>query len=319
MNRQESDLSSPKLLHLPQRGDGNAANTLKSSQQLANDWLAGLDDFDPMPDNQISDCLLGLPFLDAAEKDRAQWIMASQPVSTWLALNESRILNIRSETAPTEIVNALSFSAATLAFSLSKATGFPILSFFCGLRRKDSRENSASGPKAVRKSLNGQLLKFILQKRPSADMSFLERKKLMEKSRGKSKYATELFRQLLGALPEKDVVFIIVDSPSRLGGTGKHRCHDLVKEISLLVKEMPQLIIKVLITDAMPGSPTRDIAQLTLYVPDEVDGERNDIHAVALDPQRLAVIERFTSRHRERSASPEEQSSEDSSSDSDSD
>lgn len=272
-----------------------------------------------MPDTHISNCLLDLPSLDAEEKDKAQWIMASHPVGTWLALNGSQVLNIRPETAPNEIVNAMSFSAATLAFSLAKATEFPVLSFFCSLRRKDSRDNSVSGPKAVRKSLNGQLLRFISQKRPDADLSFLERKKLMDKSKGKSKYAMELFRGLLGALPERDVVFIILDSLSRLGGTDRERGHDLVRELCALVKELPQLIIKVLITDAMPGSPIRDLAHLALYVPDEIDGDRNDSHAIDLDPHKFTVIERFKTRHKERSANSDMESSDDSSSEDESD
>lgn len=256
--------------------------------------------------------------MDAAEKDKAQWIMASKPVSTWLALDRSQILNIRPETAPIDIVNTLSFSAATLAFTLAKATEFPVLSFFSGFRRKGSRENSASGPKAVRKSLNAQLLKFIVAKRPSADLAFLERKKLMEKSRGKSKYAKELFRQLLESLPKQDVVFIVLDSLSRLGGTDREGGHDLVREMHALVKEMQHIVIKVLVTDAMPGSPIRDLAHLTLYVPDEIDGERQDSHAMTLDSQRLGVIERFQTRQRERSVSAEEDSSGVSSSDDDS-
>ena len=234
--------------------------------------------------------------MDPAEKDRAQWIVASDAVSKWLAPGKSQILNVRSETAPPDLVNALSFSAATLAFSLAEATNCPVLSFFCGLRRKDSRENAYSGARAVRKSLNGQLLKFIVSKRPLTDLASLERENFMEKSRSKSKYAMELLRELLEALPEDDAIFIILDSFSRLGGDDKEKDgNDLMKALAELIKEKPRRVIKILVTDAMPSCPIQHLADHTLFVPDDVDGWRDNSNNIVLDKQKLDFMERFKS------------------------
>jgi hypothetical protein len=266
----------------------------QKAKELATTWLSNLADFDPMPDKQISYCLKGLTLLDPAEKDRAQWIMASDAVGNWLAPGKSAILNIRSETAPPDLVNALSCSAATLAVSLTEATGCPVLSFFCSLRRKESRENAHSGARAVRKSLNGQLLKYIINKRRKTDLSFLENEDLMEKSRSKSKYAMDLLRKSITALPEDDGVFVILDSFSRLGGDDKEKDgNDLLNGLVKLVEEMPRRVIKILVTDAMPNSPMRDLADINLYVPDDVDGWRDDHQNISLDVKKLAFMERF--------------------------
>lgn len=246
-------------------------------EQLIDTWLSGLDDFDPMPENQVSECMSGVSNLTLEERDRVQWIMASDVINDWLKLTESQVLNVRAETAPIELVNALSFTAATLAFTVEKTTNYAVLSFFCGLRRNDSRANADSGPKAILKSFNGQLLKFISKKRPTSDLSFLKNETLMKKSRGRSKYAKELFRKLLETLPENDVVFVVLDSFSRLGGSDKDAAKgdELIEELSALVTEMP-LVIKVLVTDALPSCRIKDSANLTLDVPDDVDGLRTE-------------------------------------------
>lgn len=293
--------------------------SIETMEKLIKTWLSGLDNFDPMPENQISECMSGISNLTLEERDRVQWIMASDVINDWLKLTESRMLNVRAETAPIELVNALSFTAATLAFTIEKTTNYAVLSFFCGLRRNDSRTNADSGPKAILKSFNGQLLKFIMKKRPTSDLSFLKNKTLMKKSRGRSKYAKELFRKLLEALPENDVVFVILDSFSRLGGPDKDAAKgdEIIEELSALVIEMP-LVIKVLVTDALPSCPIKDSAHLMLDVPDDVDGWHNDIDLTALEQKKIAVIDEFRLRQEKGYFSSQEEESSDSSSDSDS-
>lgn len=295
--------------------------SIEIMEQLIDTWLSGLGDFDPMPEKQISECMSGISNLTLEERDRVQWIMASDVLNDWLKLTESRMLNVRAETAPMELVNALSFSAATLAFTIEKTTNYAVLSFFCGLRRNDSRANADSGLKAILKSFNGQLLKFIMKKRSTSDLSFLKNESLMKKSRGRSKYAKELFRKLLEALPNNDVVFVILDSFSRLGGPDKDavKGDELIEELSALVIEMP-LVIKVLVTDALPSCPIKDLAHLTLDVQDDVDGWHNDIDLTALEQKKIAVIDEFRLRQEKGYfSSQEEESSSDSSSGSDSD
>lgn len=275
--------------------------SLDVHKELVDGWLSRLGEFDPMPKKQIAECLADFASLDLQERDRAQWILASDEVKSWLELSESQILNIQADTAPDELANALSFSAATLAFALERATNFAVLSFFCGLRSNDSRESEDSGPKAIRTSLNGQLLKFMADNRQTEDQSFLENKKLMKRSRRKSKYSAQLFREQCRALPEKDVVFVILDSFSRLGGEREDEADGdkLIEELGEMVREMRHLVIKVLVTDAMPQCPIKDLADVTLDVPDDVDGWANDVDSIVLDEETLAVVEQSRKRQKQ--------------------
>lgn len=320
LDRREIEMP-PSTAIIDRRISGNAALSREKTDEFIDRWFSGLGAFDPMPEKQISECLTGLAGLDLDERDKVQWIIASEPLTAWLTSSESQILHIQAETAPFALVNALSFSAATLAFTLTKTTNFAVLSFFCGLRRNDSRENADSGPKAIYKSLNGQLLRYIQNKRQMADLSFLEQKKVMRLSRDRSKYAKQLFRELLGALDENDVVVVILDSFSRLGevDADKGNGDEVIEELAKLIKELPQLVIKVLVTDAMPSCSIRELANLKLHVPDKVDGWRNDINMRTFDQQTVAIVEQFRSREEEGYSSSEEDDSSVPSSEEDSD
>ena len=128
------------------------------------------------------------------------------------------------------------------------------------------------------------MLRFILDRRSDADLAFFQDEKLMKKSRSRSRYAKKLFRELLGALPEGDVVYMILDSFSRLGGRpgDKDKSDDIIKELTALKSEVPDLIMKILVVDAMPDCPVIRQSDLTLEVPDDVDGWKNDVVLVRL-------------------------------------
>ncbi|SPO05930.1 uncharacterized protein DNG_08619 [Cephalotrichum gorgonifer] len=270
---------------------------IEQMAELANTWLSRLGEFDPLSERHISECMSGVSKLSPEEKDQVQWLMAEDALTDWLRLTDSRLLSIQAESAPVNLFNAMSFTAATLAFTLGTTTDYAVLSFFCGLRTNDSRDIADSGPKAVLKSLNGQLLSFITSKRQTADLSFLEGKKLMKKSRKTWEYAMKLFRKLLGALPDGDVVFVILDSFSRLVGTGRdaEKGNELIEELHALTKKMP-LVIKVLVTDALPKCPVKKLADKTIYVLDDVDGWKNDFSTSMLEEKKKAVIDEFRDR-----------------------
>lgn len=288
----------------------DALPTQDATRELAASWLSELGSFEPMPEKHIKELLSGLSDLSIEEKDQLHWILASDTVGQWLGATESSLLYLSAETPPDELVNALSFSAATLALTLAGASDMPVLSFFCGLRRNDSRDNSISGPKALRKSLNGQLLKFILDRRPDAELAFFQDQSLMERSRSRSKYAKKLFHELLGALPEDNIVYIILDSFSRLGGMPGDRdmSDDIIKEMAALKSEFPDLVMKILVVDAMPDCPVVSLADLPLEVPDEVDGWKNDVDLNLLDQGNRDAIKQLSKR-RAKGKSRDEESS----------
>lgn len=198
-------------------------------EQLVDTWFEGLSDFDPAPDKHITECLFRLEDLNLEEQDQAQWIMNSDEVYDWLTRTESCVLEISAETAPDGLINPMWFTDAMLAVTLANMKDCPVLSFFCGLRRNESLDEQDSGPTAVLNSLNGQLLKFILQKRPTVDLSFLEEDKYRHKSKKKPKYGSALFKKLVSSLPEKDAVHSagLVPTNFRRHGTGRQdHCDD---------------------------------------------------------------------------------------------
>jgi len=254
----------------------------------------------------------------------------------------SSVLEIHGESAPSEILNSLSFTSATLALSLSRAVDAPVLSFFCRLRSKHSRNAGDSGPMALWKALNGQLVSFILERRKGAvDLSFLgKNKKIMEQSTTELKWGRKLFEKLVGALSQsqpqnkrkqkqkqkqKEVIFIIIDSFSRLGGDSKDlvRGEELLQQLAGMISETAtaaddKIVIKLLVTDTLPSCRVRRLADLSLRVPDEPDGWRNGVSVRYLEERREEMVGRFL-EERGGEEEEEEDSDEDDSSEEDSD
>ncbi|KAK4220781.1 hypothetical protein QBC38DRAFT_513879 [Podospora fimiseda] len=241
------------------------------SRKLVDVWLSGLGDFDPMSMKHIDQCLKGFSQLSTVDMDRTQWILASKELQDWFSPKTSQVLDVHSETAPDKLVNPLSFSAATLAFSLARATDFT-------------------------------LLKFIIEKRQTVNLSFLGKTKVTENT----------------SLPERDVVFIIIESLYRLGGEIS-KGDELVHSLLQLKERMCHLTIKILVTDSFPSSPIRKSADLTLYVPDDVDGWRNWVDSSYLEEHSVGVINQFVSEQGEISEDESDANSSSSSSDSESD
>ncbi|KAK3369282.1 hypothetical protein B0T24DRAFT_580206 [Lasiosphaeria ovina] len=303
LNRREME---PTSASAPKRTGSGVLFSLDKSKELVDTWLSGLGDFDPMPEAYINECLSSFPRMSPKEMDRAQWIMASDKVDLWLAPAASRILDLHSETAPEEQANALSFTAATLAFSLARAADFPVISYFCRTRAKGNRSPADSSVLALWNSLNGQLLKFMIARRQTADLSFLGRSKLITKSQTKPKYAAKLFAEVLAALPEKDALFIIIDSFSHFASTGTDvaKGNELLSELAALTTKLPQLVIKLLVTDALPSCQIRKLSELTLRIPDDVDGWQSGISWRHLEERKTTMIGQFVKR-REQSSNGE--------------
>ncbi|KAI8178932.1 hypothetical protein K4K48_011830 [Colletotrichum sp. SAR 10_66] len=140
--------------------------------------------------------------------------------------------------------------------------------------------------------LNGQLLKHVLQKRPGVDLSLLqqENKRLMKKSTQKPKYAVKLFRGLLELLEDDDVVFIILDSWSRLLGD-RMEADKVIEKLSQNTKDASHLTIKILVLDPLPSDSIHESAHSVLYVPDEIDGWKNDVSLSLLKASNERMVE----------------------------
>ncbi|KAF5505064.1 hypothetical protein CGCS363_v004344 [Colletotrichum siamense] len=279
---------------LPKRRQGDLEVRIpEQNNRIVEEWYESLQDFDPSPEKHVTECMrAGLGRLTLEDREKSQWIMSTPEVSNWLRLDESNILCVRAENAPDGLYHPLSFTAALLTETLQRSTEFPVLSFFCGIRTNEKFDRVLCGPLAVLNSLNGQLLKHFSQKRPGVDLSLLqqENKRLMKKSTQKPKYAVKLFRGLLELLEDDDVVFIILDSWSRLLGD-RMEADKVIEKLSQNTKDASHLTIKILVLDPLPSDSIHESAHSVLYVPDEIDGWKNDVSLSLLKASNERMVE----------------------------
>ncbi|KAK1831940.1 hypothetical protein QBC39DRAFT_349778 [Podospora conica] len=265
------------------------------NSELAEKWFAGLGTFKPLSEAHIKDYLDGFPQLSPKEMDRMQWVINSANLSSWIPPKRSCILEAHSESAPSEVMNCLSFVTATMASMLAEKTDSVVLSCFCDKRARASFDSANSGPMAVWNSLNGQLLKAMASQKQTPYLDFLERKRLMNRSQTDPKYARALLKEMLAALPEGSVVYIMIDLFSRTNrrATDIPKGEELIQDLVKLTRRMTRLVIKLLVTGALPTCSIRKDADLNLFVPDEVDGWQNGVSLRSLDSQKKAMIEKF--------------------------
>ncbi|KAF5661964.1 hypothetical protein FCIRC_11662 [Fusarium circinatum] len=280
------------------------------NKELVSDWLKGLGDFDPTPYKHIAQLLPMLGDLEPDEKDKFEWILKSDELQQWQRSTYSTILDVRPEDSPEEDNNALSLASAIIQSSLEAVENILVMGFFCGLRTTDSRHPDDSGPMALLNSLNGQFVKFLAEKRESADMKFMGQGKMRRKSRAEPKYALQFLGECLRCLPEREIVVIIIDGFSRLTGN-KETGHRIIKKLCQMVTEYSDIVIKILITDALSTCPSKDLATHSLYVPNEIDGDRNDVDAEVLRAENRACISDFQDK-RQKEGEGAAESSEDS-------
>lgn len=209
--------------------------------------------------------------LALGEQDRVQYIMGCQQFQDWLSKPRSSTLCIRAETAPEDIVNFMSVSTAVIALTLGGSTGFIVLTCFCSLRKKASLLERDSGALGIAKALIGQLLKIMLKKQLLVDLPLHPDDKLWTKSTESFKYSCALLRKLMASMPSGHVVFVLLDSVSRISGD-KSLVDDVAKMILGVCRRNPSIVIKLLVTDSVASSSIWKMADYSLHVPDDVDG-----------------------------------------------
>jgi hypothetical protein len=243
----------------------------ESNTRVASKWLKGLRGFtyDPMID--MKDCLEHIELLDSDEKDISQCILRSEQLTDWLQEKQSSILEIDLQTPPASLNNPLSFTSALFATTLRNTAQFPVLAFFCMHRNNESSLEDKSGVVALVKSLNGQLLRFTADHRRSVDLSTLEDQEFFSKARKNLKDGLLLLDTLLSSLPEDDMVFVIIDSLSRLSGSEKDG-DKVIKKLRRIIGKRDDVVVKVMVTNALAGSYVKSVADISLHVQDLVSG-----------------------------------------------
>ncbi len=244
----------------------------KNNNRVTSEWLSSLKGFDYDPMTDIKDCIEHIEKLDRNAKNVSEQIMSSEELSDWLQDTESGFLMVSLEPPPSDLNNPLSFTSALLAMTLRSTQRFPVLAFFCMHRNNEFAAEEKSGPVAMVKSLNGQLLEFMNRNRIASNVSQLENKGFFSSSsRKKLEQGLSLLQALLSLLPAGDTVFIILDSLSCLSGK-EESGRKLIKCLDRIIKSQTDISIRVLATDPLVDSPLRKIAQWRLHILDSVSG-----------------------------------------------
>lgn len=178
----------------------------KKNNCVTSGWLSGLYGFDYDAVSDINDCIEHIEQLDSNEKNVSERIMSSEELNDWLQDDQSSFLMVDLQVLPSDLNNPLSFTSALLAMSLRSTEKFSVLAFFCKHRNNERPDETESGPIAMVKSLNGQLLEFMNHNRPGVNLSPLQDQSFFSKSKKKLKHGISLFEALLSRMPEGDAV-----------------------------------------------------------------------------------------------------------------
>ena len=218
----------------------------------------------------MKDCLEHIEQLEPDEKNIAQFILNSDQFKAWLEEGRSKTIEINLQTPPSSLCNPLSFDSALFVATVQSANQFPVLAFFAMHRNNESPSESRSGPTALVKSLNGQLLQFIAAHRPSVDISSLG-KEFLSQARSSLKDGLRLLSALILSLPKDDMVFFVADSLSRISGR-EGDADKVFKKLHRIIQKREDLVIKLMVTDTLAGSYVKSMADESFYVRDLVAG-----------------------------------------------
>ncbi|KAH7309947.1 hypothetical protein BKA65DRAFT_168017 [Rhexocercosporidium sp. MPI-PUGE-AT-0058] len=265
------------------------------NEALLQKWLKDMKECDDDTFNAIDECLRSVEILSSSEKDKVKWLIDSEDLYEWQSQSRSGVLVIEAETPPEDLTNSMSFTSALLAKSVATTTPFIVLSYFCGLERNELGYEEDSGLVSMIKALDVQLVEAIVKKKPSVDLSILYEEKNFRKASQKLKYAIGLLKDLLGILSEKDTIFIIIDSFSRMGGDEEVGDKVLGRMIEM-IDSHPDIVIKLLITDPLPNCPAKEWADFLLHLPNDVDMGQQGINIDLLEQTSRLPIEKLLER-----------------------
>ncbi|KAK0714401.1 hypothetical protein B0T21DRAFT_454629 [Apiosordaria backusii] len=234
-------------------------------------WLDGLEDFQHDSIVDIKDCLHHIDQLDIDDKNLSQAILVSSQLKLWLTKDKSCMLLLDQETPHSSLTNPISFTSALLASTLQSTKKSPVLSFFCMHRTNQSTDEEISGALALVKSLNGQLLDFVCKDRPGVDLTKVDELNSFDVLHPNVKKGMAMFSQLLSLFPERETVYIILDTFSYLSRSDR-KINKLLQRLEGITKQHKHLVIKILITDPLVGSPAYEMAGISLHLQDLVSG-----------------------------------------------
>lgn len=82
-----------------------------------------------------------------------------------------------------------------------------------------------------------------------------------------------------------------------------------MKELIALTRNTTRVVIKLLVTNALPNCTIGKAANLNLYLPDEIDGWGDGVSLESLNSQKKAMIEKFARQKKKKLVSDSEDNS----------
>jgi hypothetical protein len=258
--------------------------TKEAAWQIAKDWNKHyLQDFPGCANEDIKKNQRAL--LDKDDQERVKWILASNRMLDWIRSRGSTALLLQCEESPEEVENCLSFTTAFIAYVARQECPYPVLYHSCGLRGLGGPRKGVSDALALVNSMNAQLISHLANMESNRpDLAFLQDKKdergkpdqrFRKTSQRRHREALELFHRLIQLLPKESLVFIIIDSLSRLPTSGDQKAlQKIIKAVCGLAEgDEIRIRAKILLSDAMFGSVKRPGNLNELYIPNHVDGD----------------------------------------------
>ncbi|KAJ5690904.1 hypothetical protein N7462_005296 [Penicillium macrosclerotiorum] len=278
---------------------------LSENKRQVDAWMAAFPNYDPASDAQVVDNLSQMGGFDIDEQDQMQYLLNDPSLGSWLGSVQSSTLEITAETAPDNLINPISATSAMLVLLMKSSSTahcrWAVMSFFCGSRRLTTNPSSLECPIDILHCLIGQLVHFILEENLDVNLASVLTKREFRPSRVREKpgRAMRLLEEILILLPERQVVILILDSLSRLSGN-THEVEKIIKRLNDTARKQTHLIIKLLVTDPLPNCQIDELANMTVHLPDHVDGWQCGVRRDVVEKETRAAIERFR-QNRERS------------------
>jgi len=262
----------------------------KRNKKIVNNWLDHLRPVHYAVTEDFRECFHSFGSFSLAEKDKVQWLITSDEIHSWLEAPQSAVLIVEPQTHPDSVLNPVSFTSAFLAKLLRKQD-YPTVCFFCSMRSNVSMEREKSGPGAMLQSVFAQLLVQIKKKRPEINLAAFPKPDAKPLKLRNIAGLLKRICKLLDMLPDRDCVFILLDSVLDLAGRDSE--DDEVIEGILKLADDTRLTIKIMATSVF-STVVRDCGKYaTLFLPDFLDGGGHAINPVFFEDDTLESLEAF--------------------------
>lgn len=212
--------------------------------------------------------------MGTAALDRAQWIIQSAQFRKWLSQpGQSGELLIQGNSDGFEFESPLSFLSAHLSSMLSPAEPAVIISYVCGMHNDlDNSRHNASG---MLVSLISQLLSQRKDKGLQFDLSWVKKADRELLKGDDLKLLIRVFRKLVKQMPEKKVLFCVIDGISLYEiSERKDETLQVFEMFQSLIRAETDVLFKLLLTSPEQSLYIHDYIDSDdiLWVSDDVDG-----------------------------------------------